>query len=147
MRVTCIPLYTAKWPMPIGHWRQWPMGIGHCCCINRIHRTRVGSRSSRAYTATRRYTVYSYTSLYTIHPLQHPSGKKTGEGFPLCCVGARARVCATSECPRPSVRSSELLVTVAHGGDWRVGRGKVACYHPRGADSRGRGWKRLEFHM
>ena len=37
--------------------------------------------------------------------------KKTGEGFPLCCVGARARVCATSECPRPSVRSSELLVT------------------------------------
>ena len=63
--------------MPIGHWRQWPMGIGHCCCINRIHVTRMGSRPSRAIqlkSAIQRYTVYSYTSLYTIHPLQHPSG-------------------------------------------------------------------------
>ena len=74
MRVACIRFIQQQWPMSIGHWRQWPMGIGHCCCINRIHRTRVGSRSSRAYTATQRYTVYSYTSLYTIHPLQHPSG-------------------------------------------------------------------------
>jgi hypothetical protein len=36
----------------------------------------MGSRPSRAIqlnSAVQRYTVYSYTSLYTIHPLQHPS--------------------------------------------------------------------------
>ena len=79
MRVTCIRFIQQQWPMLIGHWRQWPMGIGHCCCINRIqiHVTRIGSRPSRAIqlkSAIQRYTVYSYTSLYTIHPLQHPSG-------------------------------------------------------------------------
>ena len=48
-------------------------------------RTRVASRPSRAiqlYSAIQRYTalytalyIYSYTSLYTIQPLQHPSGR------------------------------------------------------------------------
>ena len=50
---------------------------GHFCCIHRYTRTRVASRPSRAiqlYSAIQRYTLYSYTSLYTIQPLQHPSG-------------------------------------------------------------------------
>ena len=50
------------------------MGIGHFAVYSGIHLTRMGSRPSRSYTAIQRYTVYSYTSLYTIHPLQHPSG-------------------------------------------------------------------------
>ena len=87
-RVRCIPLYTAKWPMPIGHWRQWPMGIGHCCCINRIHRTRVGSRPSRAIQLKQRYTVYSYTALYTMQPLHHPSAPAAAGRAP---PGRRAR--------------------------------------------------------
>ena len=49
---------------------------GNFCCINRYTRTRIASRPSRAiqlYIAIQRYTLYSYTSLYSIQPLQHPS--------------------------------------------------------------------------
>ena len=74
MRVRCISNHGR---CPLADWRQWPMGIGHCCCINRIHRTRVGSRPSRAIQLKQRYTaLYSiqlYTSLYSIQPLHHPS--------------------------------------------------------------------------
>ena len=52
-------------------------------CIRRYTRTRVASRPSIAiqlylsytalYSAIQRYTLYSYTALYTIQPLQHPS--------------------------------------------------------------------------
>ena len=51
---------------------------GNFCCINRYTRTRIASRPSRAiqlYIAIQCYTLYSYTSLYSIQPLQHPSGR------------------------------------------------------------------------
>ena len=46
-------------------------------CIRRYTRTRIASRPSGAiqlYSAIHGYTLYSYTALYTIQPLQHPSG-------------------------------------------------------------------------
>ena len=73
MRVRCIRFIQHQWPMPIGHWRQ--SANGHLPWLL-IHRTRMGSRSSRAIqlnSAIQRYTVYSYTALYTIQPLHHPS--------------------------------------------------------------------------
>ena len=48
---------------------------GNFCCINRYTRTRIASRPSRAiqlYIAIQCYTLYSYTSLYSIQSLQHP---------------------------------------------------------------------------
>ena len=54
---------------------------GNFCCINRYTRTRIASRPSRAiqlYIAIQCYTLYSYTSLYSIQTLQHPSARRTG---------------------------------------------------------------------
>ena len=49
---------------------------GHFCCIRcyTTYYTRIASRPLRSYTAIQRYTLYSYTSLYTIQAIQHPSG-------------------------------------------------------------------------
>jgi len=76
---------------------------GHFCCTHRYTRTRVASRLgppelysytaiqryTALYTAEQRYTLYSYTSLYTIEPLQHPSADE------LTC----ACTCCACTCP------------------------------------------------
>ena len=81
-------IYTAT--MANAHWPLAPMANGHWpfCCIKRYTCYTHGVKAFQSYTAKtaensaiQRYTVYSYTSLYTIHPLQHPSGQD-GASFP-----------------------------------------------------------------
>ena len=57
-------------------------------CRRCIHLTRVGSRPSRAIQLKQRYTVYSYTALYTMQPLHHPSAPAAAGRAP---PGRRAR--------------------------------------------------------
>ena len=65
--------------------------IGSFCCIRAIQRTRLASRPLRSYTAIQRSTLYSFTSLYTIQPMQHPSEGCTRS---VCWGDARgARAC------------------------------------------------------
>ena len=68
------PVITLKplWGSPGTELSTW--STGSLCCIRAIQRTRIASRPLRSYTAIQRYTLYSYTSLYTIQAIQHPSG-------------------------------------------------------------------------
>ena len=73
------PVETPKplWGSPGAELSTWT--TFQFCCETAIHRTRIASRPSRAiqlYSAIQRYTLCSYTSLYTIQPLQHPSGRR-----------------------------------------------------------------------
>ena len=63
------PVITLKplWGSPGTELSTW--SIGSLCCIRAIQRTRLASRPLRSYTAIQRYTLYSYTSLYTIYNL------------------------------------------------------------------------------
>ena len=67
------PVITLKplWGSPGTELSTW--STGSLCCIRAIQRTRIASRPLRSYTAIQRYTLYSYTSLYTIQAIQHPS--------------------------------------------------------------------------
>ena len=58
-------IYTAT--MAYAHWPLAPMANGHWpfCCINRYTSYTHGVKAFQE--------LYSYTALYTIHPLQHPS--------------------------------------------------------------------------
>ena len=78
------PVITLKplWGSPGTELSTW--STGSLCCIRAIQRTRIASRPLRSYTAIQRYTLYSYTSLYTIQAIQHPSvnfGIGVGEEF------------------------------------------------------------------
>ena len=73
------PVETPKplWGSPGAELSTW--ATFQFCCETAIHRTRIASRPSRAiqlYSAIQRYTLYSYTSLYSIQPLQHPSAQR-----------------------------------------------------------------------
>ena len=70
------PMYTiytaimadAHWPLaPVAN-EQWLLLL-YKSYTSDTH----GVKAFQSYTAKQRYTVYSYTSLYTIHPLHHPS--------------------------------------------------------------------------
>ena len=69
------PVITLKplWGSPGTELSTWSIGSLSLCCIRAIQRTRIASRPLRSYTAIQRYTLYSYTSLYTIQAIQHPS--------------------------------------------------------------------------
>ena len=58
------------WNAPGDEMATWPMAI---FAVYAIQRTRIASRPLRSYSAIQRYTLYSYTSRYTIQPMQHPS--------------------------------------------------------------------------
>ena len=108
--------------------RLGPSRLEGCCrgCI-------VYSRPSRSYTAVQRYTVYSYTSLYTIQPLQHPSGRGRAasltqqalvltEGSPRASLGWRSSLappravrrprCAPGGCPPTPARCGSSAAAV-----------------------------------
>ena len=76
--------------MANAHWPLAPMANGHWpfCCIKRYTCYTHGVKAFQSYTAKtaensaiQRYTVYSYTSLYTIQPLHHPSGSAVNRCF------------------------------------------------------------------
>jgi len=102
-------MYKQPWPMPIG--RLAPVANGHWPLL--LYKPYTSDthwvKAPQCYTAIQRYTarcrVYSYTSLYTVHPLQHPSA-----------VSARC-VPPTTD-PRPcsstfSTRSADQLIAAA----------------------------------
>ena len=45
-------------------------------CVTALHSYTAIQRYTALYSAIQRYTLYRYTSLYTIQPMQHPSGKE-----------------------------------------------------------------------
>ena len=92
----------AHWP--IGASGQWALAI--VAYTSDTHEV----KALQSYTAIQRYTVYSYTSLYTIHPLQHPSG---GEAAPLYL---------------PRRASSHLLVIVDDEVGREVRRGQTLAF-------------------
>ena len=49
-------------------------------CVTALHSY---TATIQLYSAIQRYTLYSYTALYTIQPVQHPSGK--GVRAERCC--------------------------------------------------------------
>ena len=90
------PVITLKplWGSPGAELSTW--SIGSLCCIRAIQRTRLASRPLRSYTAIQRYTLYSYTSLYTIQAIQHPSAHNAKLPGPLPCP-AQVRPCLVSK--------------------------------------------------
>ena len=94
------PVITLKplWGSPGTELSTW--SIGSLCCIRAIQRTRIASRPLRSYTAIQRYTLYSYTSLYTIQAIQHPSG------FWISILLGSFGPSATASSARPTRRTS-----------------------------------------
>ena len=69
-------MYTALYSgMANAHWPLAPVANGHWPfrCIKRYTSYTRGVKEFQSYTAIQRYTVYSYTALYSIQPLHHPS--------------------------------------------------------------------------
>ena len=76
--------------MANAHWPLAPMANGHWpfCCIKRYTSDTRGVKAFQSYTAIQRYTVYSYTSLYSIQPLHHPSEEhKLGLEYNVATIG------------------------------------------------------------
>ena len=91
--------------------------------------THIASRPSRAiqlYSAIQRYTLYSYISLYTIQPLQHPSVlhlplyRPCSASIPYFLV----RLPALSE--RMSMKLASSL-SLKQQIDWNLAVGSVGC--------------------
>ena len=108
-------------------------------CIRRYTRTRIASRPSRAIqhiVAIQRYTLYRYTALYTIQPLQHPSGNVPAKREKEAPLGLTSRWLHS---PHPT--PLPIPVTAENGGPHRatVRLGDSHCHWLTGPLSRSLG--------